>query len=144
MLSHSITMVLTASPSSTTAKGTPLAINFALAFSIAGRASTAYAAAFDPEDLQKLIDTGVCYECELSEFKIVDTNSFKKYSLESVNLESANLVRANLERANLRGAYLKRANLTGANLINADLSGANLRGADLSRAILFVLMHRHC
>ena len=132
-------MVLTASPSSTTAKGTPLAINFAPAFSIAGRASTAYAAAFDPEDLQKLIDTGVCYECELSEFKIVDTNSFKKYSL-----ESANLVRANLERANLRGAYLKRANLTGANLINADLSGANLRGADLSRAILFVLMHRHC
>ena len=89
------------------------------------------AAAFDPEDLQKLIDTGVCYECELSEFEIVDTNSLIKYSLESANLESANMVRANLERANLRDANLKRANLTGANLVNADLSGANLSGADL-------------
>ena|GEM_PF-3215612 len=39
-------MLLTDAPSSLTAKGTPFAINFAPAFSIAGRASTAYAANF--------------------------------------------------------------------------------------------------
>jgi hypothetical protein len=56
-------------------------------------------AAFKPEDVEKLRDTGSCKNCDLSGFKFP---------------EMANLVDADLEGANLSGAILTRANLTGA------------------------------
>ena len=49
------------------------------------------ASAFDPDDLQKLKDTGKCAECDLS---------------------NANLKSANLSAANLGGAVLIDANLS--------------------------------
>ena len=76
-------------------------------------ASSAYA--FDPDDLQKLLDTNECRKC---------------------GLVDADLNDANLSNADLSGAYLWRANLWLANLSNADLSGANLYGAKLNGAIL--------
>ena len=66
------------------------------------------ASAFEPDDLQKLKDTGDCVECDLTD--------------------------ANLEGADLEGAILEGANLIGANLADANLSAALLEGADLKGA----------
>ena len=76
-------------------------------------ASSAYA--FDPADLQKLMDTNECVKCDLS----------------GANLEAANLMAAILSDANLSGTRL-----AGANLAYADLNGTNLAGADLESARL--------
>ena len=48
------------------------------------------ASAFDPADLQRLIDTGDCAECRLR----------------GANLEGANLNNANIYYAKMRGAFL--------------------------------------
>jgi len=83
--------------------------------------SSAFAA--DPDDLQKLKDTGNCEECDLS-----------YADLTSADLTSADLRDADLTSAYLRDAYLRGAYLTGANLEGAFLMGANLEGADLTGA----------
>jgi hypothetical protein len=51
-------------------------------------------AAFKPEDVEKLRDTGSCKNCDLSGFRFP---------------EKANLVKADLEGANLSGADLEGA-----------------------------------
>ena len=68
------------------------------------------ASAFDPDDLQKLKDTGNCEECDL---------------------RGANLRDADLTSANLRNAGLTGANLTGASLRDAKLNYAIMNGAIL-------------
>ena len=74
------------------------------------------ASAFDPDDLQKLKDTGNCEECALS---------------------GANLgMDADLEGANLFKAFLVDAYLTDARLLSANLESANLRGAAMRGVIL--------
>ena len=83
------------------------------------------ALAFDPDDLQKLKDTGSCMSCDLGGADLRDAN-----------LEGANLYGANLEGANLEGADLWAAFLEGAIMIGANLRGANLRGAIMNGAIL--------
>ena len=79
------------------------------------------ASAADPADLQKLLDTNKCVECDLSYY---------------ADLSSADLSGANLEGANLSGAYLEGADLMDADLSGAYLSNAKLEGADLEGAIL--------
>ena len=74
------------------------------------------ASAFDPDDLQKLKDTGDCYRCDLR----------------AANLMWADLSGANLREADISGAKLAGANLLWAKLSGADLSSANLSGANLS------------
>ena len=71
-------------------------------------ASSAYA--FDPADLQKLMDTNECVKCDLS---------------------GANLSGANLAYADLNGA-----NLAGADLESARLGRFDLRGATLCNTIM--------
>ena len=83
------------------------------------------ASAYDPDDLQKLKDTGSCVACFLQNANLMDAN------LSYFNLEIANLSGANLEEANLKGANLKGANLAGANLNEARLSYAYMKGAIL-------------
>ena len=61
-------------------------------------ASGAFAA--DPDDLQKLKDTGFCVGCDLRK----------------ANLTGANLIGADLSGTDLRDAYLKGAFLSGAAL----------------------------
>ena len=64
------------------------------------------ASAFDPEDLQKLMDTNSCYvECDLTE---------------------ADLQGAELENADLEGALMFRANLKGADLSYAIMNSVIL------------------
>ena len=90
------------------------------ALTLAATMFASSASAFDPDDLQKLKDTGDCVACDLR-----DAN------LGGANLLRANLLRANLEGANLGSAYLRDANLRDANLENANLGGAYLEGAKL-------------
>ena len=78
------------------------------------------AAAFDPDDLQKLKDTNECRICDL-------TNA----NLSGANLFGANLFGTNLSDANLFGANLSDSNLESANLENAYLEGAIMKGAIL-------------
>ena len=78
------------------------------------------ASAYDPDDLQKLKDTGSCVAC----------------FLQNANLMDANLSYFNLEIADLSGAYLKGANLAGANLDGANLNEARLSYAYMKGAIL--------
>lgn len=59
------------------------------------------------KDLQKLLSTRECIQCDLS----------------GLNLSGTHLI----------GADLRGANLQGANLTNANLEGADLTGAKLSR-----------
>jgi uncharacterized protein YjbI with pentapeptide repeats len=71
--------------------------------------------AFDPDDLQKLKDTGDCVKCDLS----------------GANLEGADLTSATLMSANLSYANLNDVDLEGANLQDANLSYAKMKGAML-------------
>ena len=84
-----------------------------LTLAISLTAGGAWAA--DPDDLQKLNDTGNCVKCNLS----------------GANLEFAILSRADLSRADLKGA-----NLSNANLFEADLKFAIMNGAILCNTIV--------
>ena len=81
--------------------------------------------AFNPEHLRRLIQSGECQGCDLSNADLSGQN------LEGNDLTGANLRGANLSGANLRQATLQRADLTGANL-----TGARLQQAILWRSIL--------
>ena len=81
--------------------------------------------AFNPEDLQRLMKTGDCIDCDLSGAVLIH-----------MKLSGANLAGANLSGANLTDSYLVGANLEGANLSNAILISASLAGANLFRAKL--------
>ena len=61
------------------------------------------ASAFDPEDLQKLKDTGKCVSCDLS------VANLAKADLSSSWLMGAILVDADLSRADLKNAYMNGA-----------------------------------
>lgn len=74
--------------------------------------------------LQALIDTRNCPECNL-----------KEADLSSRDLTNAILPNANLSLVNLANANLSLANLSHTDLRSADLSHANLTGADLSDSL---------
>ena len=83
------------------------------------------ASAFEPADLQKLLDTGNCVQCDLSGADLI-----------GADLITANIIDPFALGANLMDANLKGANLFEANLANANLSGANLGSADLYLAYM--------
>jgi uncharacterized protein YjbI with pentapeptide repeats len=67
------------------------------------------AQAFDPGDVQNLLQNNVCAECDLS---------------------GADLSYIDLRGANLRNADLRNADLSYSDLSYSDLRGADLRGAN--------------
>jgi uncharacterized protein YjbI with pentapeptide repeats len=71
------------------------------------------AAAFSAKNLEALITTNRCQECDLA----------------GADLAGRDLSRASLTGANLSGANLSNANLSGAMLKDAKMAGANLSGA---------------
>ncbi|MES1021406.1 pentapeptide repeat-containing protein [Gloeocapsa sp. BRSZ] len=87
-------------------------------------------ASANTEEIQQLLSTKDCQNCNLSGAGLVLAN------LSGANLSGANLSGANLSRANLSGANLVGANLMGASLFGANLSGTILNGSDLSAADL--------
>ncbi|MEL6579237.1 MAG: pentapeptide repeat-containing protein [Cyanobacteria bacterium J06621_12] len=86
-------------------------------------------------DLNQLLATKKCSECDLSDAGLVQANLVGS-DLTGVNLAGANLSQANLKGANLSGANLTGASLHGANLAGANLAGASLMGTDLRNAYL--------
>ena len=90
------------------------------ALTVAATMFASSASAFEPDDLQKLKDTGNCERCDLMGADLV-----------IANLEGASLVRANLKEANLVAA-----SLSGADLRNAILLGALMNGATLCNTIM--------
>lgn len=117
---------------------------------------TAPSAAYDEAQLQQLLRTNSCSDCDLSYVDLTSDavrawigGNLMNARLRGANLTGANLTvnlygadlaDANLTNANLSttltDANLTRANLTGANLTNARLTGAWLTGADLTNADL--------
>jgi len=87
------------------------------------------------QDLQTLLATDACPNCNLSNAGLVYAE-LNGVDLSGANLSRANLSQSSLSGANLSGANLSGASLSGADLSNADLRGANLRGADLRGAYL--------
>ncbi|MEM6612448.1 MAG: pentapeptide repeat-containing protein [Cyanobacteria bacterium P01_C01_bin.72] len=86
-------------------------------------------------DLNQLLATKKCSECDLSDAGLVQANLVGS-DLAGANLTGANLSQANLKGANLTGANLVGASLHGANLTGANLEGARLMGTDLRNAYL--------
>jgi uncharacterized protein YjbI with pentapeptide repeats len=95
------------------------------ALTVAATMFASSASAFDPDDLQKLLDTGECVHCDLFDADL--SGAF----LVGADLGGADLSGALLRAANLNGAWLQRANLDGADLEGADLNFAKMRGAIL-------------
>ena len=85
------------------------------ALTVAASLMASAASAFDPEDLQKLLDTNECVECDLS----------------GADLSGADLIGANLIEAILRRANLWMADLGAANLTEAVLRGTYMNGTIL-------------
>ena len=84
-------------------------------------------------DLNQLLNSKKCSQCDLSDAGLVQANLVSS-DLSQANLAGANLSQANLKGADLRGANLAGASLHGANLAGANLLGANLTGTDLRNA----------
>ena len=111
------------------------------ALTVAATMFASSASAFDPADLQKLMDTGMteaqptseCEGCDLSDL-VNDVLSFRY--LQNANLKGVNLMGTYLVGTNMKGADLTGANLKGANLLTTNLKGANLEGANLQNANL--------
>lgn len=81
--------------------------------------------AYDPDDVNQLLSTNRCTECDLSFAEL-------QYS----NLQYAEMWGSNLQQADLRGANLEGVDFRGADLRYADLRGANWQDANFERADL--------
>jgi uncharacterized protein YjbI with pentapeptide repeats len=88
------------------------------------------ARAENSEQVERLLKTNQCPNCDLSNADLEDANLF------GANLVNANLAGANLQGANLGAANLIDANLTNANLSNAYLYQATVKNTNLSNSIL--------
>ena len=88
-----------------------------------------------PEALVRLLESGRCRGCQLSDADLVLAN-LRDADLHGAQLQRANLSQAQLDGANLSGANLQFTSLVGASLRGADLRGALLAGSDLRQADL--------
>ena len=86
-------------------------------------------------DLNQLLNTKKCAQCDLSNAGLAQAN-LTGADLVQANLVGANLSQVNLTGANLAGANLAGTSLHGANLTGANLTGVNLAGTDLRNAYL--------
>lgn len=97
--------------------------------------------AWDEADINALMETGICENCDLTSADLRWANVYAAELGGSPNLVDArmngsDLSGANLYGANLEGAKLVGAKLTGANLAWTSLIGADLTGSDLADAKL--------
>jgi uncharacterized protein YjbI with pentapeptide repeats len=114
---------------------------YGTAITIAATLFASSASAFDPNDVQKLSETGDCVMCDLRGADLSGAN------LSGADLSGTFLIGADLSDANLSGADLSSlpggrtlllldADLRGTDLSNVDLSGIDLSGALMRGAIL--------
>ena len=102
-----------------------------LALTLAGSALLGSAAiAANPADIQQLLQTNLCENCDLSEANL------RGLDLREAQLTGANLQGARLNFSDLSRADLHQANLQGAEISGTRFQGTNLQAADLSDAIV--------
>ncbi|PCI29137.1 MAG: low-complexity protein [SAR324 cluster bacterium] len=89
--------------------------------------------AYEKQDLQRLLETGACNECNLENVNLRG-KELSGFQLVGANLNGADLRETDLSGANLSGASMRRVRLA-----QADLSGANLRRADLLGTSLYLV-----
>ncbi|MGD1931864.1 MAG: pentapeptide repeat-containing protein [Leptolyngbyaceae cyanobacterium] len=86
--------------------------------------------AANPADIQQLLQTNLCENCDLSGANLRGLN-LQEAQLQGANLQGARLNFSDLSRANLR-----QANLQGAEISGTRFQGTNLQSADLTDAIV--------
>lgn len=96
--------------------------------------SPAYSA--NPADVIRLIETGACKACDLTDADLTGEHLIG-VDLRDADLTGATLEQANLEGADLTGAMLVNTDFTGAFLTNALLDNAVISNADFSESTLF-------
>jgi len=112
--------------------------------------SAAFAAQWNPDQLEQFNKTNICENCDLQHAIInmphqkaslkgsnlrgieAGSNYFNESDFSNTNLSASNLQFAKFPGATFTGANLEGANLSNANLLDADFTNANLNGADLS------------
>jgi uncharacterized protein YjbI with pentapeptide repeats len=98
------------------------------------------ALAYLAEDVQRLLETNSCAECDLSQasFREVDLKyaNLNGADLKGADLRAADLGHANIDGSNFSGADLSHAQLDNVNLKTATFRGANLSNVDLTGADL--------
>jgi uncharacterized protein YjbI with pentapeptide repeats len=92
--------------------------------------------AAEPADIQRLLQSGACAGCDLSNADLSHTHLIGA-DLREANLQGANLAGANLEGADLTGADLRGAQLYKTYLTNASLNRSNLANVNMTGAIAF-------
>jgi uncharacterized protein YjbI with pentapeptide repeats len=102
----------------------------ALVLGFSGPVASYSASAAARENLQILLETRTCQNCDLSG---LDLN---RLDLSDVDLQGADLSLSSCKLTNLSGANLSKAKLNGVAFDGADLGEADLRGADLRGARL--------
>ncbi len=102
----------------------------ALVLGFSGPVASYSASAAARENLQILLETRACQNCDLSG---LDLN---RLDLSDVDLQGADLSLSSCKLTNLSGANLSKAKLNGVAFDGADLGEADLRGADLRGARL--------
>lgn len=88
------------------------------------------AIAANPADIQQLLQTNACEDCDLAGANL------RGLDLQEANLQGANLQGALLNFSDLTRANLSEANLQGAEISGTTFQGANLQAADLADAIV--------
>lgn len=105
-----------------------------------GIAVPAAAWAYDSEDLEKLLKTKSCRQCDLAgallEGKDLSQTTILASNLTAATFDGANLAGAAIKRSDLTGVDFSEANLTNADLGKSRLTGAIMRGTDLTGADL--------
>ena len=94
------------------------------------------AGAANPADIAKLVETGACKACDLTDANLVGEHLIG-VDLRDADLSGAMLNHANLEGADLTGATLVDTDFTGAFLTNALLDDALIRNVDFSQSTLY-------
>jgi hypothetical protein len=85
------------------------------------------------ENLEKLLKTKSCKDCNLSGLTL-NRLDLSDADLEGADLSSSKILLTNLARVNLRNANLRGVVFGGSDLSDADLRGADLRGTSLDSA----------
>ena len=91
--------------------------------------------AFKQTDLEKLMATGECRWCDLTDANLSGAR-LSGADLSGANISRAKLTGSDLSNSNLSTTYLRGSDLTGANLSGAFMGKANLNGATLTGATM--------
>lgn len=117
--------------------GKVAAVSAAMVLGLTGvEGAIAPAHSANPADVARLLETGACKACDLSNADLTGEHLIG-VDLRDADLTGAVLEQANLEGADLTGATLVGTDFTGAFLTNALLDETTIRNANFSESTLY-------